>query len=177
MPGSAAASSRTASRPSSASFRWPPWSTAPHGPDGSVPRTPTSGTGPRPTPRQRGAGCRTPSGPWRITTWRPTSSTRASAPTTPTRPAPGAGARLLPGAGARPAHRPPLAPAVRVLPGGAVRGGGRAGVRVLLPGLDGRGDPVPGLAHPDVDAVLDLGQDCRGMSAELRADREMETRL
>ncbi len=35
------------------------------------------------------AGCR--SGPWPTTTWRPTSSIRGSAPTTPTRPAPGAG--------------------------------------------------------------------------------------
>ena len=31
--------------------------------------------------------------------------------------------------------------------------------------------PLPGLAHPDVDAVLDLGQDCRGKSAGLRADQ------
>ena len=43
---------------------------------------------------------------------------------------------------------------------------------VLLPGLDRRDHPLPGLALPDVDAVLDLGQDCRGTSAELRADPE-----
>ena len=40
--------------------------------------------------------------------------------------------------------------------------GGRAAVRVLLPGLDRRGDPLPAMALPDVDAFLDLGQDCRG---------------
>ncbi len=50
--------------------------------------------------------------------------------------------------------------------------GGRAALSVLLPGLDRRGDPLPGMAPPDVDAFLDLGQDCRGKSADLRADQE-----
>ena len=47
--------------------------------------------GRRRSPRRSGAGCRTPSGPWRTTIWKPTSSTRGSARTIRTRPAPGAG--------------------------------------------------------------------------------------
>ena len=67
------------------------WSTPPRGPAGSVPTTPTSGTGPRPTPPRSGAGCRTPSGPWPTTIWRRTSSIRGWARNTRMRQAPGAG--------------------------------------------------------------------------------------
>ncbi len=72
---------------------------------------------------------------------------------------PGARPHLLPGAGAGPAHGPALAAPLRALPRDAVRRGRRAALGLLLPRLDRGADFLPGLAVPDVDAVLDLGQD------------------